>query len=165
MFQQWRPYDRIVLARNPLYWEAQSVVIGEIVFLSVSSVTTNVNLYKAGGSFDGFPSDSAAIGAGRFPERETFDRSRVQTYWYLMNIGKPPLDRPGVRYALNLATDKTAIATFLGAGQTPANGIVPPMAGYSTSATLPVSVNGRNLNVLAFYSTLGAGTAACRGDQ
>ena len=72
------------------------------------------------------------------------------TLWYLVNTGTPPLDRPAVRYALNLAIDKTAIVNFLGAGLKPANGIVPPMTGYSSAATLPVSINGRNLNVLAF---------------
>ena len=72
------------------------------------------------------------------------------TQWYLVNTGTPPLDRPAVRYALNLATDKAAIVNFLGAGQKPANGIVPPMTGYASSATLPVSIDGRNLNVLAF---------------
>ena len=48
LLRQWRPYDRMVLARNPLYWEALSVVMEEIVFLPVSNGATNVNLYRAG---------------------------------------------------------------------------------------------------------------------
>ena len=149
--QEWRTYDRIVLSRNPRYWEAQSVAIEEIVFLPVTNLTTNVNLYKVGVTH---AMDPRLIPPPLVPalsrKRDFGSAPAFSTQWYLINTGTPPLDRPAVRYALNLATDKTAIVNFLGAGQKPANGIVPPMAGYSTSATLPVSVNGRNLNVLAF---------------
>jgi ABC-type oligopeptide transport system substrate-binding subunit len=74
----------------------------------------------------------------------------LRTLWYALNVTKPPLDRLLVRYALNLSTDKDAIASFMGAGQKRANGIVPAMAGYRPMPALPVLIGGRELNVLAF---------------
>jgi len=149
--QEWRSYDRIVLSRNPRYWEAQSVDIEEIVFLPVTNLTTNVNLYRVGVTH---AMDPRLIPPPLVPalsrKRDFGSAPALSTLWYLLNTNTPPFDRPAVRYALNLATDKAAIVNFLGAGQKPANGIVPPMRGYSSSVNLPVSINGRSLNVLAF---------------
>jgi ABC-type oligopeptide transport system substrate-binding subunit len=88
--------------------------------------------------------------AGLARKRDFGTAPALRTFWFLLNLTTGPLDRPAVRYALNLATDKIAIAKFLGAGQKPANGIVPPMAGYPLLTSLPVSIKGRQLNILAF---------------
>src|SRR5262245_9472405 len=32
LLREWKPFDRVVLTKNPRYWEAQSVAIEEIVF-------------------------------------------------------------------------------------------------------------------------------------
>ena len=48
LLREWKAHDRVVLTKNPQYWEADSVLTEEIVFLPLSSGTTNVNLYRAG---------------------------------------------------------------------------------------------------------------------
>ena len=54
-----------------------------------------------------------------------------------LNVNEPPLDDPKVRQALNLAIDKTEIATIvLGDQVVPATGILPPgFPGFSSSVT------------------------------
>ena len=80
---------------------------------------------------------SSAVRAGP-PEEEGLwhiaapsGRSRTRS-----TLTKPPLDRLPVRYALNLATDKAAIATFLGAGQKPAQWSSSADAGLSFAASV-----------------------------
>jgi ABC-type oligopeptide transport system substrate-binding subunit len=74
----------------------------------------------------------------------------LRTFWLLLNLTTPPLDRPAVRYALNMVTDKRAIVKFLSAGQKPANGLVPPIEGYPSLNKLSVSIHGNPLNILGF---------------
>ena len=151
LLREWKPHHQMVLSRNPRYWEAQSVEIEEIVFLPVSSGTTNVNLYKVGAMQSMDPRlIPPPLVAALLEKKDFVTASALRTLWFLLNIITPPLDRPSVRYALNLATDKKAMARFLGAGQKAANGIVPPMAGYPSLTTLSVPINGRQLDVLAF---------------
>ena len=46
--QQHRPYDRVVLRKNPHYYEAGLVALQEIRFITVPDGTTCANLYRAG---------------------------------------------------------------------------------------------------------------------
>ena len=49
-----------------------------------------------------------------------------------------------------MATDKRPIAAFAGAGRSPALSVVPPGPGYDSPAKLPVSIDGRQYDVLAY---------------
>jgi ABC-type oligopeptide transport system substrate-binding subunit len=151
VLREWKPYDRIVLNRNSRYWEAESVAMEEVVFLPISNGTTNLNLYRAGGmqSMDPrlIPPTLIPALAGK---KDFVTAPALRTFWFLLNLHTPPLDHPAVRYALNMATDKSAVVKFLGAGQKPANGVVPPLDGYPPLTSLPVSIQGRSLNILGF---------------
>ena len=48
MLKEWRPYDRLVVVRNPMYWDAAAVRLDEIRFYPIDEQTTMMNLYKAG---------------------------------------------------------------------------------------------------------------------
>jgi oligopeptide transport system substrate-binding protein len=151
LLREWKPFDRVVLTKNPRYWEAQSVVMEEIVFFPISNGTTNVNLYQAGAMQSMNPRLIPPLFVPALRKKKDFGTSRaLRTFSYTFNVAQPPLNRLMLRYALNLATDKVAIAAFLSAGQKPANGMVPPLPGYPPLQALPVSIGGRELNVLAF---------------
>jgi oligopeptide transport system substrate-binding protein len=72
----------------------------------------------------------------------------LQSLYYAINTKKPPFDNVLLRYALNMATDKNAIAK-LGGGN-PAIGYVPPVEGYETPTSLPVPVDGKVYDVVSY---------------
>src|SRR5207249_2955262 len=48
MIREWRPYEQIVVVKNPYYYEAGLVALDELVFKPVSDPSSYVNMYKAG---------------------------------------------------------------------------------------------------------------------
>ena len=46
--QTWRSYDRLVVVRNPYFWDAANVKLDRITFYPLEDQTTMMNLYKAG---------------------------------------------------------------------------------------------------------------------
>jgi ABC-type oligopeptide transport system substrate-binding subunit len=151
VLKDWKPNDRVVVVKNPRYWEAESVAIEEIVFLPISNGVTNVNLYRTGVIHSMNPRLIPPLLAPRLINKRDFGTSpALRTVWYALNVTTAPLDRVLVRYALNVATDKLAIANFVGTGQKRANGIVPPMADYPSQQKLRVSIGGRDLDIFAF---------------
>jgi oligopeptide transport system substrate-binding protein len=73
-----------------------------------------------------------------------------RTVWYSVNTTRPPLDNVWLRYALNMAIDKVAITKNFGAGRIPARGFVPPIPGYKPPASVSVSLEGRDYDILSF---------------
>ena len=145
-----RFHERVVLVRNPIYYEAGVVALDELVFLPVKH-NLLVSLYRAG---DVDATDGAYIppqfiralrGRPDFHQMPLLDR-----FDYAMNVREPPFDNVLLRYALNMATDKKAIAESLEAGQSPALGCVPPMKGYELVTSLPVMVDGVSFDVLRY---------------
>ena len=149
--RQWQPFERVVLSRNPQYWEAESVTIDELVFLPIANGTTNVSLYKAGEMQSMNPRLVPPLFIPALRQKKDFAMSgALRTFGYTCNVTKPPLDRLLLRYALNLATDKAAIAGYLKAGQKPAHGMVSLLPGYPPVQKLPVFFAGRTLDVMSF---------------
>jgi ABC-type oligopeptide transport system substrate-binding subunit len=84
--------------------------------------------------------------------RSKKDFEAAPAYWtmfYSINTTRPPFDNVLVRYALNMAIDKRAIAKFLRAGQTAATGILPSLDGYESPRELRVDLFGKNYDVLS----------------
>ena len=124
--------------------------------LPISNGATVVNLYRAGVTQSMDPRLIPPLLIPALTKKKDFGTSpALRTIWYWLDTTKVPLDRLFVRYALNMATDKVAIANFLGAGQKQAKGLVPPMAGYPLLEALRVSIGSRELDVLGFDPRIG----------
>jgi len=147
--QHRRGGEEIILTRNPHYYEAGTVSLGELAFLSVTDGAANVNLYKTG---------DAALIQTYIPSLMPFLRRKKDfraypsfgTVFQALNSNRSPLNDVRVRYALNMGTDKRAIAEFMGVGRKPALGLVPPVSGYVAPKNLPVDIDGVDCDVLAF---------------
>jgi oligopeptide transport system substrate-binding protein len=121
-----RANDRIRLAKNHGYWDADHVALETIDALATEHLSTVVNLYLTGAVawIDQQPADLAA----RLAQREDFHSAPyLGTYFYRVNVARPPFDDPRVRRALALAIDRTAIVRRVTrAGETPLFACVPP---------------------------------------
>lgn len=124
--------DRIRLSKNPNYWNAKVVKLNTIDALTIEQATTGLNLFLKGQS-DWQPSPPSFL-MPELKKRDDFLAAPgMITYFYRINVTKPPLDDVHVRRALNMAVDKQLIVDkVLKAGQEPARSIVPPgtAAGY-----------------------------------
>ena len=124
---EWSRKQRIVMKRNPRYWDAERVVLQEIRALAIDDSETALKMYQ-NREVD-WIRDLPAIKVADAARQPGFHACpSLGTYFYRFNVTREPLDDVRVRKALALAIDKTAIATWLlRAGQRPARSYVPPV--------------------------------------
>jgi len=109
----WKPYDRIVMKRDGMNWDARSVKLDGLVFYSIPENTTIMSLYKAG-EIDAMLNH--AVPAPWLdvikPHRDFMDASEAAIEYYLFNTTKGPTSDVRVRKALNMSVDKDALANW-----------------------------------------------------
>src|SRR5262249_29185051 len=146
----WRPHDHMTLVPNPHYYDASLVNLQELVLLPVVNGSTNLNIYKSGESHSMLGKVVAPAYVPMLRAKKDFEAAPAYwTMFYSVNTTRPPFDNVLVRYALNMAIDKRAIARFLKAGQTPAAGLLPPLTGYTQHTALPLRIGDATYDVLA----------------
>src|SRR5699024_1653190 len=103
--KDWVVNERIVLERNPEYWNNDKTVIDEVTFLAVVSEVTDVNRYRSGEvdmTYNQLPTDMFARLQRDMPN-EVKISPYLCTYYYEMNNQKAPFDDPRVREAVKLS--------------------------------------------------------------
>src|SRR5262245_12737897 len=146
-----RPYERIVLVRNPRYYDASLVGLEELTFLPVVDGTTVMNLYKAGNA-------AVTPGLGLSPlftpllsrKQDYHSAPAFGTGFHCISTRRAPFDNILLRYALNMATDKKSVTDFYGPGYLPARSLIAPLPQYSQPHSLSINVDGRVYDVLSF---------------
>ena len=124
--------DRIRLARNEKYWDAPNVALGTIDVLAVEQTVTALNMSLTGGVDVLYTVPSSII--PRLLQREDFTPGPyLGTYYYKVNVTRPPMDDVRVRRALALTIDRVAICEKITkSGQIPSWTWVPSgMPGYT----------------------------------
>jgi oligopeptide transport system substrate-binding protein len=109
-----RPYDALVLEKDPLYWDAANVHLSGLEFYPLEENATILNLYKAG-AIDAFLNHTVLtswIDEVRQYKDEYMNFPEVATAYYSMNVTKPPFNDPKVRHAFAAATDRVALSNF-----------------------------------------------------
>ncbi len=134
---EWVPNARIVVARNPAYWNADAVTLRKIVFFPTESPDTEERDFRAGQLHVTYSIPVSKIDAYR---RDAPDRLRVdpflQTFFLRFNVKRPPFDDARVRRALSLAIDRDIISRrVLSGGYPAAHFFTPPdCGGYNARA-------------------------------
>jgi oligopeptide transport system substrate-binding protein len=111
--EAWKPYDRIVVARDPMNWDASKVKLDRIVFYMLVENVTMLNLYKAG-ELDAMYNHTVpaawleVIG----PMKDFMDAPEAAIDYYRFNTTKEPTKDVRVRKALNMALNKKALADW-----------------------------------------------------
>lgn len=107
----WKHYDRIVVVRDPMNWDAQTVKLDRIIFYLLADNTTMMSLYKAGDldALYNHTVPSAWLSVIN-PMKDFMDAPEAAIDFYNFNTKSGPTKDLRVRKALNMAIDKKAFA-------------------------------------------------------
>jgi oligopeptide transport system substrate-binding protein len=118
------PGERVVVKRNPNYWNNDKTVIEEVQFLTINDENQGLTRWRAG------EVDQTDVPAGQYPTLEAEMPDQVYsvpqfcTYYFSVNMTETAPDalkKKEVRQALNLAIDRDIIVNaVLQGGQQPA---------------------------------------------
>ena len=111
--KSWRPYDDLVVERDPMYWDASNVHLDEIHFYPMSDNPSIMNLYKVG--------EVDAVLNHTVPnawlevvksKKDYMDGVEAAIDFLQINVTQPPMSDVRVRKAFNMAIDKNAWAAW-----------------------------------------------------
>ena len=107
--KMWKPYDQLVLERDPMYWDAANVKLDELYFYPILDNTTVMNMYKVGelDAMYNHAVPNAWLHLMKY-KKDYMERAEAAIEYLIINTTKPPLNNPKVRKAFNLAIDKVA---------------------------------------------------------
>jgi oligopeptide transport system substrate-binding protein len=140
MLKEWTPNSRIIVVKNPNYWDAARNHLNAVVFFPTDDIATDESNFRA---------DQVHATYQLLPDRIEHYRNEapqflridpfIETEYLQFNVTKPPLNDPRVRQALARAIDRVAIARdILHDSCQPANALTPPhTAGYTPEAKIP----------------------------
>lgn len=128
--ETWKPYDKLVVVRDPMYWDTARVKLDRIAFYPSDDNPTIMNMYKAG-QVDAVLNHTvpAAWLDVMIPMKDYMDAPEVAIDYYQINTKKPPMDDVRVRKAFNMAIDKVALAKW--------RKIVKPLTAFTPEGIFP----------------------------
>lgn len=132
---QWKVNEILTIKRNPHYWDAKTVKLDGLAFYPISSSETEERMFRANQLHVTETVPLSKIPGYRKNHAELIRiEPYLSTYFYRINVTKPPLNDKRVRKALALAIDRASITeNILKAGQIPAFNITPPGTGGYTA--------------------------------
>ncbi len=127
--KSWVVNERLVLVRNPHYWDNAHTTIGQVTYLPISSEVTDVNRYRSGEidiTYTNLPIELFQKMKQEIPD-EVKVTPYLCSYYYEMNNQRAPFTDVRVRQALRLGLDQTILTNKVkNQGDMPAYGFVPP---------------------------------------
>ena len=129
----WVIQSHVKLKRNPRYWDNQRTSIDEVWYYATENLDTELKRYRAGELDMTYTLPLKQLGWIRENlAAELSIEPYLGSYYFGFNLTRPPFkDRPKLRQALSMAIDREILTgKVTGAGEIPAYGWVPPVAGY-----------------------------------
>ena len=141
--EEWRLNDRVRTRKSPSYWDVERVRLNEIVFHTIDSNDVEERAFRSGQLHltDTIPVNRIDRYRRQQPELLRID-PYLGSYFFRVNVTKPPLNKRLVRRALAMAIDRQAIVDRVTrGGQLAAGSFTPPnTAGYTSTASIPFDV-------------------------
>jgi oligopeptide transport system substrate-binding protein len=111
--KSWRPYDHLVVERDPMYWDATTVRLDEIHFYPMADNPSIMNLYKVGevDAVLNHTVPNAWLEVVR-TKKDYMDGAEAAINYLQINVTQPPMNDVRVRKAFNMAIDKNAWASW-----------------------------------------------------
>ncbi|HEX8748564.1 MAG TPA: peptide ABC transporter substrate-binding protein [Pyrinomonadaceae bacterium] len=132
--EEWKPYEKIVVVRNPMFWDNANTKLDKIIFPATEQLTTAMNLYKSG-EIDCTQSNEVPP-PWRNQMKETKKDYKYGPYLQIeflaINTKIPPLNDVKVRRALSAAVNRQIIADQA-PGRMPLMSFTPQMEGYQNA--------------------------------
>jgi oligopeptide transport system substrate-binding protein len=128
--KSWRPYDSLIVQRDPMYWDAATVRLDEIHFYPMSDNPSIMNLYKVG-EIDAVLNHTvpnAWLEVVR-TKKDYMDAKEAAIDFLQINVTQPPMNDVRVRKAFNYAIDKNAWAAW--------RKIVKPLTAFTPEGIFP----------------------------
>ncbi|WP_252730643.1 ABC transporter substrate-binding protein [Colwellia sp. E2M01] len=120
--KKWTVNERIVLEKNPLYMDADEVIIEQVSYLPIENQVAEMNRFLSGeiDITDSVPNEHF----NRLSEKYS-DSLKISpllcTYYYGVRVTNPPFDDVRIRKALAYALDRDIITQYItGKGEAPA---------------------------------------------
>lgn len=155
VLRQWDLNKQVIVEKNPLYWDAQSVRLNGIHYYPTENLTTEERMFRAGQLHR---TSEVPVGKLDYYRAQQPASLRIApylgTYFYRINTRLPHLADVRVRKALAMSIDRQALVTHvIRGGQLPAWAITPPNTlGYTADSDLRYDVaGGRELLAAAGY--------------
>jgi len=139
LLKEWTPNKRIVVARNPYYWDAARVKLDGIEFYPIDDQNVEERMFRTGQldlTYDFLP-DKLDTYRREHPNELRID-PWLGIYYYNINVTKPPFTDARVRRAFALAIDREELVKdVMRGGQIPAYAVsYPGDSGYTPRARL-----------------------------
>jgi oligopeptide transport system substrate-binding protein len=143
MLKEWLPNQKIVVVRNPNYWDAAKVKLDGIEFYPIEDMNNEERMFRTGMldvTLD-LPASKIEVYRKKYPEALQI-YPNLAVYMYVFNVTRPPFNDKRVRKALALALNRESIVkSVTRGGQTPAYSIsYPGNSGYTPGAKLEGSI-------------------------
>ena len=126
----WEPYNRLVVERDPMFWDAATVKLDEIHFYPMADNPSIMNLYKVG-EIDAVLNHTvpnAWLDVVR-KKLDYMDAKEAVIDYLQINVTQPPMNDVRVRKAFNFAIDKNAWAAW--------RKIVKPLTAFTPEGIFP----------------------------
>lgn len=135
IIKNWRVGERMNFVKNPHYYDADNVAIENLVLLPIDSGPTDYARYQAGEidvTYTDVPIDILTSVKGD----DVKTSPSFCSYYYEMNVNKPPFNDVRVRRAMTLALDRETIAEKVAArGETPSYQMTPTVVSNNPNYT------------------------------
>lgn len=140
---EWKPNQDICVARSSTYWDRGAVKLERVYFYPIESETTEEAAFRAGQLHVTTQVPTEKIAEYKAdPHHYLVQAPILGTYFYRVNVTKPPLNDARVRRALAMAIDREQIVTrVMKGGQQPNGHLTPPnIAGFTARAGIPTDI-------------------------
>lgn len=136
---KWRVNDVIEVRKSSTYWDRDRVKLNAIRFYPIESDDTEERAFRAGQLHITYTLPLSKIDSYKANHADVLQIFPfLTTYFYRVNVTKPPVNDKRVRQALAMAIDRESIVkNILKGGEIPALNLTPPgAAGYTCRAQL-----------------------------
>jgi oligopeptide transport system substrate-binding protein len=144
VIKSWVAQEKIVVTRNPNFWDAANVRSDRIEFYPTQDLYAEERMFRGGQLDTTYDLPRTKIdGYRRNHADELHVAPWLSVYYYECNVTRPPLNDKRVRQALAMAIDREAIVRrIVRGGEQPAYAITYPGAsGYTAKAQLHANLD------------------------